>query len=333
LERLSLGGAEQWVLVRGHDSARPVILFLHGGPGMPAMFLAHAFQSELERDFVVVHWDRRGAGKSYQAARDRDRLTVQQTLADTLQLSQLLRERFNQERIYLVGHSWGTYLALLAARDRPDYYAAYVGMGQLAGTRAEVEAIRREFVAGKARQLGEEDFAGQVATGAHEPNEDDLFRYGGELYGARSFWPILLTGLRAPEYTLWDALRVRQGATLVARGMKYDLLPRPLEGEIADLRVPVFLFLGRYDYNTPSSLAAAYLQRLASPLKELIWFEHSAHFVFFEEAARFHSEMLRVDAKVGQFWRQALPSSREPDGGQPNHQMQRSPVRASEPRS
>ena len=61
LEKMRFNGVDQWVLIRGVDRTKPLLLFLHGGPGMPAMFLAHGFQRELERDFVVVQWDRRGA--------------------------------------------------------------------------------------------------------------------------------------------------------------------------------------------------------------------------------------------------------------------------------
>lgn len=302
LEKLELNGAAQWVLIRGHDSTKPVLLFLHGGPGMPAMFLAHAFQSGLERDFVVVHWDRRGAGKSFDAALDGQSLNVSQTLEDTYELTRILRDRFSQNRIYLIGHSWGSYLGLLALRGHPEYYSAFLGMGQLAGTRAEVQDIRREFLARAARKAGDRELSARLASGDDVVNENDLFRYGGELHGARSFWPILKTGLSAPEYTLWDALNVKKGADLVAREMKYDLLPKPLEGEITDFDVPIFLFLGRHDYNTPSQLAADYLDRLDSPLKRLVWFEDSAHFPFFEEPGRFHIEMVRLDHTVRAFW-------------------------------
>jgi pimeloyl-ACP methyl ester carboxylesterase len=65
LERVRIGGVDQYILIRGNDASLPVLLFLHGGPGMPAMYLAHSFQRELEKEFVVVQWDRRGAGKSY----------------------------------------------------------------------------------------------------------------------------------------------------------------------------------------------------------------------------------------------------------------------------
>jgi pimeloyl-ACP methyl ester carboxylesterase len=128
--------------------------------------------------------------------------------------------------------------------------------------------------------------------------EDDLFRYGGELYASRSFLPILMTGLRAPEYTLRDVANVKKGSDLVGREMTYDVEPRPLEGEISSLDAPVFFLLGRHDFNTPSQLAAECLDRLSAPLKGVVWFEKSAHFPFVEEPERFHAEMLRIDGSV-----------------------------------
>lgn len=302
LEKIRLGGAEQWILIRGHDRTKPVLLFLHGGPGMPTMFLSHAFQRELERDFVVVHWDRRGAGKSFEAAFPLESLSVHRMLEDTYELTRMLRERFSQDRIYLVAHSWGTYLGLLAIQGHPEYYSAYIGMGQLAGSRTEVWKIRREFIIRKATEAGDSELIHRLMNSDYEITEDDLFRYGGELYNARSFWPILIAGLRAPEYTLLDALNVKKGADLVAQEMRYDIPLKPLEGEITEFDIPVYFFLGRHDYNTPSTLAADYLKRLHSPLKGLIWFEYSAHFPFFEEPVKFHAEMRRIDAAVREFW-------------------------------
>lgn len=269
LEDIELGGVPQSVLIRGHDARNPVLLFLHGGPGMPAMYLAHDFQRAMERDFVMVHWDRRGAGKSF--AYDGEQ-RVSQVVADTLELAELLIRRFGKERVYLVGHSWGSYLGMIAARDNPSLFHAFIGTGQIAGSRDEVNAARRAFAG-----ISEGDLT-----------EDDLFRLGGELHGETSFWPILKTGLSAPEYDFFDALNVGKGASLVGRRMQYDAGPAPHEVEIATLDVPVFFFLGRYDYNTPSGLAAAYLERLQSPLKAAIWFDESAHFPFWEEPDAFH---------------------------------------------
>ena len=298
LEKIPLGGVEQWVLIRGRDRDKPVLLFLHGGPGMPAMYLAHAFGRDLERDFVVVHWDRRGAGKSFDAASDRTGLSVSRTLEDTYELTRLLRTRFGRDRIYLVGHSWGSYLGLLAVRGHPEYYLAFVGTGQMAGDRRQVGVLRREFLLRAAAETGDPMLRARAAAPSVEVTEDDLFRYGGEIRAARSFMPILMTGLRAPEYTLRDIMNVKKGSDLVGREMKDDVEPRPLDGEIPGLEVPVFFLLGRHDFNTPSQLAAEYLDRLSAPLKGVVWFERSAHFPFFEEPARFSAEMLRIDGLV-----------------------------------
>jgi pimeloyl-ACP methyl ester carboxylesterase len=272
------------------------------------MFLAHAFQRELERDFVVVHWDRRGAGKSFDAWSQMPALSVSQTLEDTYELTQSLRARFDQQRIYIVGHSWGSYLGLLAVRGHPEYYAAFVGMGQLAGTRDEVDALRREFLSQAAKMTGNAALQARAADPSVEISEDDLFRSGGELYSSRSIWPILKTGLAAPEYALRDALNVKKGADLVGRQMKYDVMPKPLEGEIQKVDVPVYFFLGKHDFNTPSQLAAQYLNRLNAPLKGFVWFEESAHFPFFEEPDIVHREMLRVAESVADFWKKQANS-------------------------
>lgn len=299
LERLSLGGADQYVLIRGHNRNNPILLFLHGGPGMPSMYLAHAFQRALEQDFVVVHWDRRGAGKSYSALGATDRPTVRQTLEDTFELTRHLQHRFGQERIYLVGHSWGTYLGLLAVKERPEYYRAYVGMGQVAADAARTNALRRKFVLQAADAAGDSAVVSRI-LGNGAVTENDLFRYGGELRGARNFWPLLRLGLQAPEYTLFDVPNVPRGAQRVGSTMVYDLLDGPLDREALRFEIPIAFFLGRYDFNTPSELAEEYLQKIAAPAKYLVWFEESAHFPFLEEPERFHSEMLRLQRAIDQ---------------------------------
>lgn len=302
LERHEIGGVEQWILIRGHDRSAPVVLFLHGGPGMPVMYLAHAFQRALEHDYVVVHWDRRGAGKSFDALSQMPSLSVSQTLEDTYELTQILRRRFGQQRIYIVGHSWGSYLGLLAVERHPEYYSAFIGTGQMAGTDDQVQALRRELLYQVAQTTGDAALQARAVDQSVEITEDELFSSGGELFASRSYWPLLKAGLAAPEYTLRDVLNVKKGADLVGRVMKYDVVPKPSDGEIRTVDVPVFFLLGRHDLNTPSQLAAQYLDRLDAPLKRLTWFEESAHFPFFEEPGRFHWELLQATQAAAEFW-------------------------------
>jgi pimeloyl-ACP methyl ester carboxylesterase len=301
LERVHLGAAEQWILVRGRDRDHPILLFLHGGPGMPAMYLAHAFQREIENDFVVVHWDRLGAGKSYAAGLDAAEISVSRALEETLELVRVLRSRFGRRKIFLVGHSWGSYLGLLAVRESPDDFHAFIGTGQLAGSREEADAVRVRLAVRAAKKSGEGELLRRLSGGEVSLSESDLFLLGGEIHAARSFWPLLATGIAAPEYTLRDVINVKRGADLVARRMRYDIEPRPLQGEVESVAVPVFLFLGRHDLNTPSQVAAEYLGRLDTPLERVVWFEESAHFPFLEEPRRFHEELLSVAREVERF--------------------------------
>ncbi len=131
LEKISLGGQPQWILIRGQDRALPVLLFLHGGPGMPMMYLAHTFQRHLEDSFVCVQWDQRGAGKSYYSGMPTQNLTVEQILKDAEELVQELQVRFGQNKIYLAGHSWGSYLGMLLIQRHPKLFHAYIGIGQV----------------------------------------------------------------------------------------------------------------------------------------------------------------------------------------------------------
>lgn len=297
LERMQLGGVPQSVLIRGRSRTNPVLLFLHGGPGMPAMYLAHAWQRALEDDFVVVQWDRRGVGKSYFGDIPARHLTVRRLLDDTYELVNLLRGRFAQDRIFLVGHSWGTYLGMLAVRERPDLFRAYVGVGQMTGPgRGDTAAARLQeaFIRREAARRGEPEAARELDQKGRAVVEKWLFRFGGELHGATSWWPLLRLGLEAPEYTLGDVLHIPKGLRLYERAMTYDVPDDTPCAGAPRLRVPVYLIAGRWDETTPSELAERCFAALRAPQKVFYWFERSAHFPFLEEPARFAAVLREI---------------------------------------
>jgi pimeloyl-ACP methyl ester carboxylesterase len=295
LERVTLGGVSQSILIRGWNQNNPILLMLHGGPGMPQMYLAYRFQRELEKNFVVVQWDRRGAGKSYSGQVPPQSLTVDQLVNDTHQLVALLRDRFHQPKIFLAGHSWGTYLGMLVVQRYPDLFYAYVGMGQMTDSE-QGRKLRHEFLLRHAHETGNQRALRDLEEGSGS-DEKWLFQFGGELRHATSWWTLLALGLRAPEYTAADAFRIPAGLRLYSQHMDYNGHGE-LVREVSAVQVPVYFFLGRYDYNTPSELAAAYLQTLSAPSKKLVWFEESAHFPFLEEPAKFAAEMTHVLADI-----------------------------------
>jgi len=298
LQRIEIGGVPQWVLTRGYSSRNPLILFLHGGPGMPSMYLAHAFQRSLEKDFVIVHWDRRGAGKSYSEDTPTDTIRVSQEVADTRELVNLLRERFGLSRILLVGHSYGSYLGMIVLQRFPELFSAYIGIGQLAYSNQRNSAVQDEWLKMKAKETNDKQLLEQLEAKAPIDREKWLFRFGGALHKKKSFTSLLWLGFRAPEYSIMDALRVRKGMSFTHWNMKYDVIDGNLIDAIDHVEVPVSFFSGRYDYTDPFELSEAYLNRLQAPRIEMVWFEDSAHFPFLEEPIKFASEVRRVSAEA-----------------------------------
>ena len=180
LEQVTLGGDKQWVLIRGRNRHAPIVLFLHGGPGMPMMYLAHAFQRPIEDDFLTVQWDRRGAGKTFSADTDAAKMRVSQEMADTIELMEILRARFGTGKIILVGHSYGSSLGVRVAQARPDLVRAYVGVGQQACGRTDELKLQDSLIANQAKMRGDAETLAQATSGKRYDRETYLFRYGGK---------------------------------------------------------------------------------------------------------------------------------------------------------
>jgi pimeloyl-ACP methyl ester carboxylesterase len=298
LEEIELGDTTQWILARGSSSDNPVLLFLHGGPGMPAMYLHHACGRELERDFIVVHWDQRGAGKSWDKNVTIESMNVRQIMSDALELIELLRERYEVNKIYLAGHSWGSYLGMLLVNEHPRLFHAYVGIGQVTDEERQ-GALADMFIVRKAREVDNRRAIAQLGQRGEIAREKWLFEFGGILFNETGYGSLLKTGLCAPEYSIWDALNVAKGSRFSSNHMRYNVILGPLMEEVTSVRVPVYFFQGRHDYVTPSELVEEYLEKLRAPGKKLVWFENSAHYPFFEEPERFTGEMAAVLKDAG----------------------------------
>ena len=301
LEQFCLGGGPQYVLIRGRDRQNPIVLFLHGGPGMPTMYLAHDFQRDLERNFVIVQWDRLGAGKSYAAGVAASNLSVGQEINDTIDLIDQLRARFHQQRIYLVGFSYGTYLGILVAQRVPERLHAYVGIGQLACSEEENRKIQDEWLLKQASEAHDREAMDELSGRRSLDREKWLFKYGAEIHSARSWWPLLWSGIRSPEYTFGDVLNVKKGVQFTASHLRYDAINGSILENVSSIRIPVYFFSGRFDYTDPTICTVRLFNNLAAPIKRMVWFGHSAHFVFFEEPEQFALEMKRVAAETSRW--------------------------------
>lgn len=296
---VTLGGARQMVRARGADRANPILLFVHGGPGAAEIPYIWSFQRPWEDFFTVVQWDQRGAGLSYPLENPETiapTLTLDRYVDDTIELIELLRARYGQRKVILVGHSWGSFVGLHVAERRPDLLHAYVGMGQLIDWR-ENERVQMEWTLAEARRRGDAAAIAELEAiqpypgpGAIDPVSIDVLRKWSRSYGALAAYRddmqfyFSLPRL-SPDYTPADRASANEGSALSIR----TVIPQMAGESAADitrLEVPVILILGRHDYTVPASIAAEWLDRLEAPSKELVWLEHSAHLMMVEEPGR-----------------------------------------------
>jgi pimeloyl-ACP methyl ester carboxylesterase len=303
-ETVTLGGVEQTILIRTHDPANPVLLYLHGGPGSPEMPMLAHFNKELEKHFVVVNWDQRGAGKSFSRNIPAESFTIDQFIEDTHQLVAWCKQRFNQEKVFLIGHSWGSALGMYVVERYPEDFQAYVGTGQLADIRRN-EQLSYEFVMEQARshnhtkaikQLQKigypEDGSYQGGLKSFMIQRKWLSTFGGFLYGESSMRPVIRIYNKAPEYSAADMLRFMKGSRRSLQLMWDEIVEINLLEQVPAVKVPVYLAIGRHDYNVPFVLSEEYFDLLQAPSKELIWFENSAHSPPFEEPDKFNRLMI-----------------------------------------
>ena len=294
LFELDVNGDAQYLLVRGVDRKQPVMLFVHGGPGMPAMFLAHDFQRGLEKEFVVVHWDQRASGKSFKNTTDQAQLSISLLLSDMDVVVDYLRGSLGASKLWIVGHSHGSYLGALYARRHPEKVCAFVGTGQVADESGagRTRAVQEKFLRGRLENLDR-----APDTLIDDSNlEELLFLTGSELYGETSFSPLLMSGLMAPEYSLFDALNIARGSSFSSRSMIYDM-PRDLLASEWQFDVPVAVIMGRHDMVTPTQLSREYYDRIEAPKKAWYVFEETSHFPHFEQPRKFTKTLAELKSR------------------------------------
>lgn len=306
LVSLDLGGVKQWLQIRTHHSDNPILLILHGGPGIPEMPLSYQFETRLEEKFIVVHWDQRGAGKSASLFLPAREYRIDKYLDDTHAVVQWLKQRFHVEKIFLAGHSWGSYLGAVTAARHPEDFYAYIGISQLVHA-LRGEQISKQFVLDAAQNAGNTDDISTI-NALEGPPYKSLYsvlrertllnKYGGGiLHGEHHAQPIryfakIMYG--APEYSAWDFVMIGFGVLRSVSLLMPSMFDIDTYRDAPSFEMPVYLISGQYDYNVPWELAAEYCAKIKAPYKEFIVFDHSAHAPNFEEPERFAEELTRI---------------------------------------
>jgi pimeloyl-ACP methyl ester carboxylesterase len=319
IQYLEINNTRQYVLLRGKDVRNPVLLFLHGGPGASATALLRKFNSELEDHFTVVYWDQRNAGKSYNKKTSKDEIKVAKYIQDVDTLVAYLKKRFSVDKVFLVGHSWGSRLGLYAIQKSPENFSAYVGIGQELAA-YEGELLSYQYTLKKAKEQNnfkaikdlEEsgapqsgDFTKMYKNGfwGLVKQKDWLLKMGGERYGKTNYTDWIFSIWFSREYSFSDLFKYGKASSFSAGNIIYDpdFNNYNLFKQVPEVTIPAFFISGAHDYNTPWELVEKYYNSLQAPTKEFVKFEKSGHSPVFEEPERFNKEILRIYNTVKNF--------------------------------
>ena len=298
-----IGGHNQTLMIRGRNVENPVLLYLAGGPGGTDLGAMRADVS-LEQYFVVVTWEQRGAGKSYIALDPVETLTLAQMVSDTLEVTNYLRIRFDEEKIYLVGNSWGTILGTLVVQQHPELFHAYVGTGQMVSPRetdnmfwedtlAWAERTGNTKLAATLRQNGPPPYANLLDYEPAISHEHDWNPYP-ELDTSKE----MPANLFVPENSFMDRVNGLRSFLDTFSVLYPQLQAIDFRTDIQRLEIPVYIVAGKHEARGRAVLANEWFEMLEAPSKEMIVFDHSGHRPLFEEPAAFTEVMKYISNKT-----------------------------------
>ncbi len=297
---VQVNNTEMGMIIKGKDVSNPVLLFVHGGPGMTEYFLEQDYPTGLEDYFTVVWWDQRGAGLSYHSDMDESTMTTEQFIEDTVAVTNYLRERFGQDKIYLMAHSWGTFFAIQAVEKAPELYSAYIGIEQVS-YQNESEKLAYEYMLKYYENLGNQKTVEKIKKVDYESEEYARMRDAimhkagiGTTHDMKSVVSgVFFPSLKNQEYTLSEKINIWKGKIFSHNtALSQEMFETDLRKIIQKLDTPVYFFSGIYDYTVNYKMSKDYLVQLSAPVKGFYLFKNSAHSPIFEEPDKVLSIMI-----------------------------------------
>jgi pimeloyl-ACP methyl ester carboxylesterase len=295
---VNINGVQQGMIIKSKDISNPVLLYVHGG--MPDYFLTQKYPTGLEDYFTVVWWEQRGSGLSYSASIPTETITSEQLISDTLEVTNYLRNRFGKEKIYLMGHSGGTFIGIQAAAQAPELYYAYIGVAQMSD-QLESERLAYEYMLQKFKENGNTKMvqkleAAPVTNTSGIPDAYYALRDGamhslgiGTTHDMKSIISgIFLPSLTFREYTLLEKFNLWRGKSQSGVSSVWNaIIATDLTTRVTELEIPVYILAGRYDYTVNYDLQKNYFVKINALKKGFYTFENSAHSPLFEEPEKF----------------------------------------------
>ncbi|MEH6946541.1 alpha/beta hydrolase [Bacillus sp. JJ634] len=293
MEQIKINGTEHEIMIRGVDSNNPILIFVHGGPACSEIPFVRKYQEDLENQFTIVHYDQRGSGKSYHFFEDYSNLNTDLLVEDLLALTDYITERLNQEKVLLIGHSFGTYIGMKAVAKAPEKYYAYIGIGQVADViQSELDSL--EFTMEQAKLAGNWDDVERlmqlqplIEQGEEWTPRNLVRKYGGAARRINDNTDYLKGFLFNSEYNGLDIVRYLRGINVTQEALLNEGSKHNISEIVDQVDLRVYFIMGKFDYMTSVNAAKNYYDSMKAPMKEFIVFEESAHYPQFEEKEKF----------------------------------------------
>jgi len=304
-EYIEINGIEQYLLHYSANPECPILLFLHGGPGMAESTFAYAFQDDLSSLFTVVHWDQRGAGKTLTKASKKNCYpSVDELLDDLLKVVQYLKNRYNKEKIAILGHSWGSMLGSLFVKKHPEEVLYYIGVGQIIDIVENEKVGFDKLKAMVIKANNKKDLAVIEKIGVYpEMNyERPMIKkiqkiriLQGKYKIGMNFIPIIKALIKSPIFKISDISSLLKGMNNNKKLWDF-LFSHNLYEENREYEIPVFYVLGDRDFQAPNTIASSYFDTINAPNKKLFLIKNAGHFIMLDQPKLFSNALVEICA-------------------------------------
>lgn len=297
------------MFLQSTDKEHPILLFLHGGPGSPEVAFTQDYPTGLEQIFTVCWWEQRGSGMSYHRHIPKETMTIDQMIADTIAVTNYLRKRFGKEKIYMMGHSWGSVLGLMTVQKSPEFFHAYIGIGQVVRQK-ESEQLAYTYMLEQFRAAGNQKMLRKLEKIPIDQGAEINMKYLGLrsvgmaklgigiMHQSTSIMDSIKTVLHYQGYTWKEKIKYPLGSSFSMKYFWNFVIESDFCKQVPILHLPVYIFQGRFDYQVSYILAKEFAQGLNAPLKGFYTFAQSAHSPCFEEPEKM-CHILRHDVLQG----------------------------------
>lgn len=295
---LNVDGADLGMIIMAKDISNPVLLVCGGGPGIPEYLMEDMYPSSLADKFVVCYLEYRGTGLSYNSEIKAEDMTTERYISDIVSVTEYLSERFGQQKIYIMGHSFGTYIAIKTVQQYPDYYNAYFAMSQTCNQK-ESEYLAYDYMKSQYEEAGNTQMVKKFTECPIRESEEMYSKYFSSSLrdtamhelgvGTTRDMESVITGiffpsLRCTAYTWGERINIWNGKTTSRHfPVVDDSIHFNAFDDVQSLQIPVYFFAGKYDYTCCYELQYRFYEHIDAPRKEFFTFENSAHSPIFEE--------------------------------------------------